>query len=79
MAFRFTEPANAGLCVSIDPNDPSEVLMAVCDDSALQQFSVIDNGGSYSFTSLANGLCLDGSSHMRARSCNGDNDRKFVF
>jgi hypothetical protein len=79
VALRFTEPVNAGLCIAIDPADPSRIVMATCDGTAAQQYNLIDNFGSYSFESLENGRCLDGGGKLRARNCNGDPDRNFTF
>ncbi|MGI9614475.1 MAG: RICIN domain-containing protein [Acidimicrobiales bacterium] len=79
VALRFTEPVNAGLCMAIDPVDASRIVMATCNGSAAQLFNLIDNFGSYIFESIENGRCLDGSAKLRARSCNGNPDRNFIF
>jgi hypothetical protein len=79
VALRFTEPVNAGLCAMIDPNDDSWVVMAPCDGSARQQFTLVDNGGSHTLVSQENGSCLDSSGYVRARNCDGDPDQRFTF
>lgn len=80
VAIQFSEPPNDTLCVASETDGVKRVKLQPCDGTDQQLWTVTDNGGSFTFTSVDTGDCLaENGAGLLREPCDGSSLQRFTF